>query len=76
MYYTFTEIVIKMKIWKVCFGRNVRAAQFHEGLQISVKSSSTAPVIDKPEQPILQLKQVDTGARSELRQPLQEEYNT
>ena len=79
MYHTFTEIVMKMKMWKVCFGRNLRAAQFHEGLQVSVKSPSTAPtssVIDKPEQPILQLMQVDTGARSELREPLLEEYNT
>ena len=70
---------MKMKIWKVCFGRNFRASQFHEGLYVSVKSSSTAPtssVIDKPEEPTLQLVQVDTGTRSELREPLLEEYNT
>ena len=79
MYHTFTEIVMKMKIWKVCFGRNFRAAQSYEALQVSVKSSSTAPtssVIDKPEEPILQLVQVETGAHSELREPLLEEYNT
>ena len=69
-----------MKIWKVCFGKNLRAAQSYEALQISVKSSSTAPtssVIDKPEEPIPQLMHdiVDTGARSELREPLLEECN-
>ena len=75
MYHTCTEIVMKMKIWKVCFGKNLRAAQSYEGLQVSVKSSSTAPtssVIDKPEQPTLQLMQVDTGTRSELQEPLLE----
>ena len=73
MYHTFTEIVMKMKIWKVCFGRNFRAAQSHEGLQVSIGLSSTAPtssVIDKSEEPILQLMHVDTGTRSELREPL------
>ena len=72
-YHTFTEIIMKMKIWKLCFGRNLRAAQSYETLQVSVKSSSTAPtisVIDKPEEPILQLMQVDTGTHSELREPL------
>ena len=80
MYHTFTEIVMKMKIWKVCFGRNFRAAQSYEALQVSIKSSSTAPtssVIDKPEEPILQLMHdiVDTGTHSELREPLLEECN-
>ena len=79
-YHTFTEIVMKIKIWKVCFGRNLRAAQSYEALQVSVKSSSTAPtssVIDKPEEPTPQLMHdiVDTGTRSELREPLLEECN-
>ena len=79
-YHTFIKIVMKIKILKVCFGRNFRAAQlYYELLQVSVTSSSTAPtssVIDKPEEPTLQLMHVDTGTCSELREPLLEECNT
>ena len=74
----YTEIVIKTELWKTCTGRNLRALQSQEELQMSVELSSTAPtssVIEKPERPASQLMRADTGLHTELREPLLEQTN-
>ena len=77
-YHGYTEIVTKTKLWKICTGRNLRALQSQEELQLSVELSSTAPtssVIEKPERPASQLMRADTGLHTELREPLLEQAN-
>ena len=75
-YHGYTEIVTKTKLWKICTGRNLRALQSQEELQLSVELSSTAPtssVIEKPERPASQPMRADTGLHTELREPLLEQ---
>ena len=60
-YQSYTEIVKKTKLWRICTGRNFRAVKSQEELQVSVELSSTAPtssVIEYQRGPLYSLQEL------------------